>query len=931
MALPSPKFYTTGDVEITTHDFGSVEAGAYKPDATGWKFRLWNDKDGSLGSDDMTSVKISVRDDDGGTDEVWTQQHWVQIKSSSGSTGVVDDAMTVFQAVGKNKELSLGDIPSDEYRTLYARCYPPTDATEQGVEFQLKVTYQQPATSICKWITGLRGNGVVASTGDPFAMSTGGSTGTIPYEAGYALIYNNEIYYGSSGTYDCSTGSSGANSVYLNESGAFGMTTGDVDENQLKLYEATISSGVCTALSDKRVYLAGLQSGTTGAMPITPDLGDLYLDITNGIIYGAKTSTGWTALGATTFIGLTDTPVSMSTGDANDFVVVNAGGTALEFSPSTGFALDGWGTPSTGTSLNATTGHHGLLLKGDADTTHYLAGDISWTSTTGIVLDSLGTPSTGTALNSSTGRHGLLIALDGSTGNYLRGDGSWATPPDTDTDTFLGLSDTPVDFSGDANKILRVDSSSGAVEFVSSTGLALDGFGTPSTGTTLDTTTGRHGLCPVLNNNDATWLDGKGNFTAPTASEVGAATTGVKLDDWATPDDNTDLNATTGYHGLLLKLTGSTSTYLNADGSWSTPPGATGGEANTASNVNTTGVGVYEGKVGVELQFKGVRAGSSKATVTDTTGTHTISVDINSTGILLDSLGTPSTGTSLNATTGIHGLLPVGDGDTTHYLAGDINWISTTGIVLDSLATPTTGTALNSSTGRHGLLIALDGSTGNYLRGDGSWQTPPDTDTNTFVGLTDTPASYTGHGLEILQVNAGSNAVEFSGKIIEEAALTDDENDVPTSHVVYYFCETTKDYKGKNYYSALGDDHTYSDNADTDSQPVGESVVFGDLLYFDWTDKEWKKTDADAAATMPGLRIALESKTDGQTCLMLVKGYIRDDSAFESTGAMVYASPTAGGVTSIAPSSSGQQVQRVGVAKSADILFFDPSIDVGEI
>ncbi|MBA7544280.1 hypothetical protein ES705_36632 [subsurface metagenome] len=81
---------------------------------------------------------------------------------------------------------------------------------------------------------------------------------------------------------------------------------------------------------------------------------------------------------------------------------------------------------------------------------------------------------------------------------------------------------------------------------------------------------------------------------------------------------------------------------------------------------------------------------------------------------------------------------------------------------------------------------------------------------------------------------------------------------------------------------------------------------------------------------MPGLRIALDSKADGQTCLMLVKGYIRDDD-WDFTGAMVYASATAGGLTSTAPSTTGQQLQRIGVAISADILFFDPSIDVGEI
>ena len=131
-----------------------------------------------------------------------------------------------------------------------------------------------------------------------------------------------------------------------------------------------------------------------------------------------------------------------------------------------------------------------------------------------------------------------------------------------------------------------------------------------------------------------------------------------------------------------------------------------------------------------------------------------------------------------------------------------------------------------------------------------------------------------------------------------------------------------------DFYNALASDHTWS--GDKDTQPVGESVTFGSLLYFNWADKEWKKTDADTAATMPGLRIALETKADGETCLMLVKGYIRVD-AWNFTGAMVYASDTPGVMTSTAPSTTGQQVQRVGVAKSVDILFFDPSLDVGEI
>lgn len=384
MALPVAGFYTSTGGIITTHDFGSVEAGAYKPDSSGWSFRLYNAY-GSTSSDTMTSVKASVRDDDGGIDEIWTKQHWTQLKSNGSSTGVgmVDDAQTVFTPVGKNKELACGDIPSGEYRTLFARCYPPTDAAEQDVDFQLRVTYQQPATSIAKWITDLRGDGVVASTGTPFAMSTGGNSGEIPYVGGYALIDSNEIYFGSSGTFDCSTGSDGTNTVYLTESGSFGMTTGSTAVTQLPLYEATISSGVATALTDKRVYLAGLQAGTTGAMSSTPDLGDFYLGVTNGKLYAAKTAGTWTIIAGTdTFLGLTDTPADF-TGDASKILTVTTGESAVEFLSSTGILLDNLGDAEDNTDLNASTGHHGLLLKFTAISTDYLSATGGYTAPAG--------------------------------------------------------------------------------------------------------------------------------------------------------------------------------------------------------------------------------------------------------------------------------------------------------------------------------------------------------------------------------------------------------------------------------------------------------------------------------------------------------------------------------------------------------------------
>jgi len=52
---------------------------------------------------------------------------------------------------------------------------------------------------------------------------------------------------------------------------------------------------------------------------------------------------------------------------------------------------------------------------------------------------------------------------------------------------------------------------------------------------------------------------------------------GIKLDDLGTPDDNTDLNATTSAHGLLRKLDNDPTHYLDGTGAWSEPAAGTGG------------------------------------------------------------------------------------------------------------------------------------------------------------------------------------------------------------------------------------------------------------------------------------------------------------------------------------------------------------------
>jgi hypothetical protein len=47
----------------------------------------------------------------------------------------------------------------------------------------------------------------------------------------------------------------------------------------------------------------------------------------------------------------------------------------------------------------------------------------------------------------------------------------------------------------------------------------------------------------------------------------------IKLDDLATPDDNTDLNVSTTAHGLCPKAPNNTTKFLRGDASWATPTG----------------------------------------------------------------------------------------------------------------------------------------------------------------------------------------------------------------------------------------------------------------------------------------------------------------------------------------------------------------------
>lgn len=106
------------------------------------------------------------------------------------------------------------------------------------------------------------------------------------------------------------------------------------------------------------------------------------------------------------------------------------------------------------------------------------------------------------------------------------------------------------------------------------------------------------------------------------------------------------------------------------------------------------------------------------------------------------------------------------------------------------------------------------------------------------------------------------------------------------------------------------------------------AVGIGAALY-QASDGNFDEADADAASTMPCSAIALETSTG--TKLALLEGFVRNDTWSWTPGAPVYVSTTQGTFTQTAPSGTGDQVQVVGLAYSATVIYFKPSFTLVEV
>ena len=168
-------------------------------------------------------------------------------------------------------------------------------------------------------------------------------------------------------------------------------------------------------------------------------------------------------------------------------------------------------------------------------------------------------------------------------------------------------------------------------------------------------------------------------------------------------------------------------------------------------------------------------------------------------------------------------------------------------------------------------------------------------------------------------ITGGTNLTIATNALnVDDAFLINSGNDT-TSGTITAAGFTAGD-AGQVYFSdtAPASDHTAT--GVVISIASGESVAAFNSVYIR-SDGEVGPADADEVAKMPAIGVALEAKGDGEATKILVAGVLRDDTYNFTPGADLFIGTTAGEITATAPSGSGDTVQKVGVALTADSIY----------
>lgn len=345
--------------------------------------------------------------------------------------------------------------------------------------------------------------------------------------------------------------------------------------------------------------------------------------------------------------------------------------------------------------------------------------------------------------------------------------------------------------------------------------------------------------------------------------------------------------------GNVTKVGTPTATRL---GIW-TGDGTLGDDANLSFNTTGDLLTVGAGSL--------TRAGAHSLTLT-TSGTTDVTFPTS--GTLLASggaLGTPSSGTVTNLT-GTASININGTVGATTPAAGTFTTLTTTGNnVLGNAGTDTldvgNGGLIKDASGNIGL-----GVTPTYkLHLSGN---------NTQLWM-DTQATYVeqstvgsaGANIDYYISTKGAGSLIFRNAGTTERMVIDGPGNVTIPGTLTFHVAAVP-----------AADDTYQGVA-ISGRNAGATIAQWEAVYLD-SSGTWQLADCNGSSTYPcrGLAVAAYSSTNA--AIVVDDGVVRNDAWAWTVGSDVYLSATPGGLTQTAPSTSGDKVQKIGYALSADSI-----------
>jgi hypothetical protein len=115
-----------------------------------------------------------------------------------------------------------------------------------------------------------------------------------------------------------------------------------------------------------------------------------------------------------------------------------------------------------------------------------------------------------------------------------------------------------------------------------------------------------------------------------------------------------------------------------------------------------------------------------------------------------------------------------------------------------------------------------------------------------------------------------------------------------------------------------GTDDTYQGTT-INGRNAGATIAQWEAVYLD-ASGTWQLADANGTGTYPARGLAVAAYSSTNPAVVIDNGVVRNDAWAWTIGGPIYLSTTAGGLTQTAPSASGDKIQLMGYALTADSM-----------